>query len=72
MAERIYAAGVKPELEVFDAGDIVLARDLIAHGTLQQPALFQIVTGTSNFKRALRQLYSPIKIWSSGGETSDV
>jgi hypothetical protein len=46
MAERIYAAGVKPELEVFDAGDIVLARDLIADGTLQQPALFQIVTGT--------------------------
>jgi uncharacterized protein (DUF849 family) len=45
MAERIYAAGVKPELEVFDTGDLVLARDLIAEGTLRQPALFQIVTG---------------------------
>jgi uncharacterized protein (DUF849 family) len=45
MAERIYAAGVKPELEVFDTGDIVLARDLIADGTLRQPPLFQIVTG---------------------------
>jgi uncharacterized protein (DUF849 family) len=45
MAERIYAAGVKPELEVFDTGDIVLAQDLIADGTLRQPALFQIVTG---------------------------
>ena len=45
MAERIYAAGVKPELEVFDTGDISIAHDLIADGTLKTPALFQIVTG---------------------------
>lgn len=45
MAGRIYAAGVKPELEVFDSGDIALAKDLIADGTLREPALFQIVTG---------------------------
>ncbi len=45
MAERIYAAGVKPELEVFDTGDIRLAHALIADGTLRTPALFQIVTG---------------------------
>lgn len=45
MAERIYAAGVKPELEVFDTGDIMLSRDLFAEGTLRTPALFQIVTG---------------------------
>ncbi|MEM7776933.1 MAG: 3-keto-5-aminohexanoate cleavage protein [Pseudomonadota bacterium] len=45
MAERMYAAGVKPELEVFDSGDIELAHDLIADGTLKTPALFQIVTG---------------------------
>lgn len=45
MAERIYAAGIKPELEVFDTGDIVLANDLVADGTLKLPALFQIVTG---------------------------
>jgi uncharacterized protein (DUF849 family) len=45
MAARMYAAGVKPELEVFDTGDINLAHDLLADGTLQQPALFQIVTG---------------------------
>jgi uncharacterized protein (DUF849 family) len=45
MAERIYAAGVKPELEVFDTGDIALAHDLIADGTLKEPTLFQIVTG---------------------------
>jgi uncharacterized protein (DUF849 family) len=45
MAERIYAAGVKPELEVFDTGDIALAHDLIAEGTLRTPALFQLVMG---------------------------
>ena len=45
MAERIYAAGVKPELEVFDTGDIRLAGALIEEGTLRTPALFQIVTG---------------------------
>ncbi len=45
MAERIYAAGVKPELEVFDSGDIQLAHELLKDGTLKEPPLFQIVTG---------------------------
>jgi uncharacterized protein (DUF849 family) len=45
MAEGIYAAGVKPELEVFDSGDIQLAHELIKDGTLREPTLFQIVTG---------------------------
>lgn len=45
MAERIYAAGVKPELEVFDSGDIQIAHELIKDGTLREPTLFQVVTG---------------------------
>jgi uncharacterized protein (DUF849 family) len=45
MAERIRAAGVLPELEVFDSGDIHLAHDLLGDGTLAAPALFQIVLG---------------------------
>ncbi len=45
MAQRIYDAGVKPELEVFDSGDIQLAHELLADGTLRDPTLFQIVTG---------------------------
>jgi uncharacterized protein (DUF849 family) len=45
MAQRMYAAGVKPEMEVFDSGDLMLAADLVADGTLKQPLLFQIVTG---------------------------
>lgn len=45
MAEQMYAAGVLPELEVFDSGDIQLAHELIKDGTLRKPTLFQIVTG---------------------------
>src|SRR5262245_32161199 len=45
MAGRMYAAGVKPEIEVFDTGDLVMAQDLVADGALKLPALFQIVTG---------------------------
>jgi uncharacterized protein (DUF849 family) len=45
MAKAIREAGVLPELEVFDSGDIHLARDLLADGTLEGPALFTIVMG---------------------------
>jgi uncharacterized protein (DUF849 family) len=45
MANLIREAGTLPELEVFDSGDIHLARDLIADGTIAAPALFQIVLG---------------------------
>jgi len=47
MAERIYSAGVKPELEVFDTGDIRLGRDLMKEGTLRMPLLFQLVMGVN-------------------------
>jgi 3-dehydrocarnitine:acetyl-CoA trimethylamine transferase len=45
MAERIRAAGVVPEIELFDTGDCHLARDLIADGTLVGPGLFSLVLG---------------------------
>ena len=45
MAKLVVEAGVKPELEVFDSGDIHLARKLLDDGVLPQPPLFQIVTG---------------------------
>ncbi len=45
MANAIYEAGVKPEFEVFDSGDIHLGRALLAEGTLKSPPLFQIVCG---------------------------
>lgn len=45
MAEIIREAGVVPELEVFDTGDIQLANHFIQEGRLDMPALFQIVLG---------------------------
>ncbi|MCJ2038960.1 3-keto-5-aminohexanoate cleavage protein [Methylobacterium sp. E-041] len=45
MAEAIRAAGVRPEIEVFDLGHIALARHLIAEGHLAAPPLFQICLG---------------------------
>ncbi len=45
MAQAMREAGSKPELEVFDSGDIQLAKQLIEAGVLDSPAMFQIVTG---------------------------
>lgn len=45
MAEMVQAAGVKPELEVFDLGHVRLARDLLARGIIQGKPLFQLCLG---------------------------
>jgi uncharacterized protein (DUF849 family) len=45
MARRIYQAGVLPELELFDSGDVQLACHLIGQGVLRTPALVQLVLG---------------------------
>jgi len=45
MAKVMREAGVKPELEIFDSGDIHLALDLIADGTLDGPAMWTFVLG---------------------------
>ncbi|MEJ8570167.1 3-keto-5-aminohexanoate cleavage protein [Microbaculum marinum] len=45
MAKRIQAAGVKPELEVFDFGHMVMVRDLIAEGLIDDPAMIQLCMG---------------------------
>jgi uncharacterized protein (DUF849 family) len=48
MATGIKGAGVKPELEVFDSGDIKLARRLLDGGVLERPPFFQVVLGAGN------------------------
>jgi uncharacterized protein (DUF849 family) len=48
MAEAAKAAGVKPELEVFDSGDIRLAHRLLDDGVLPRPPFFQVVLGAGN------------------------
>lgn len=45
MADRMRAAGAKPEIEVFDLGHIALAGKLISEGHLDRPPLFQICLG---------------------------
>jgi len=45
MAEMIKDAGVKPEIEVFEAGHIRQAIDLIDKGLIENPPLFQLCLG---------------------------
>ena len=45
MAEMIKDAGVKPEIEVFEAGHIRQAVDLIDRGLIENPPLFQLCLG---------------------------
>lgn len=45
MAERIYAAGVKPEIEIFDSGDLHMVKDFVARGVLKTPLMVQMVLG---------------------------
>jgi uncharacterized protein (DUF849 family) len=74
MAERMRAAGVMPELELFDSGDCHLARDLMAEGVLQGPGLFSLVLGvkygfnaSSETMFYARSLLPPGAIWSGFG-----
>lgn len=45
MARRIYASGVKPEIEIFDTGDLHLMRHMIDTGELHLPLMVQLVLG---------------------------
>jgi len=45
MANRIYAAGVLPEIELFDGGDLQMCKTFIERGLIRTPTLFQIVLG---------------------------
>ena len=74
MAERIQAAGVRPELEVFDSGDIQLANHMIQQGKLDTPAFFQIVLGvrygaiaTPETLAYLKSLVPAASHWSAFG-----
>jgi uncharacterized protein (DUF849 family) len=45
MAQRIYSAGVLPEIEIFDTGDLQLANSFIERGLLKRPVMMQLVLG---------------------------
>ena len=74
MARAMKEAGSKPELEVFDSGDIQLAKQLIKDGVLDSPALFQIVTGirygfemTPQTMAYARSMLPPDAVWAGFG-----
>jgi uncharacterized protein (DUF849 family) len=45
MARGVQALGVRPELEVFDTGHLVMVKELIGDGLIDDPALIQLCTG---------------------------
>jgi uncharacterized protein (DUF849 family) len=45
MARRVLALGVRPEIEVFDAGHLVLAKQLVSEGLIADPVLIQLCMG---------------------------
>ena len=46
MAKRFQELGVKPEIEVFAPGDILLANQMLSEGLFDAPPCYQIVMGT--------------------------
>lgn len=74
MAAVIRAAGVRPEIELFDSGDIALCSDLIADGTLEGPVLCSVVMGVKyGFQPSpetvlyARAMLPPGTIWTAFG-----
>ena len=45
MAARIQRLGVRPELEVFDTGHLVMVREMLRDGLLDDPVLIQLCMG---------------------------
>src|SRR5256714_995178 len=45
MARKVQSWGVRPELEVFDTGHLVMVKELIAEGLIDDPPLIQLCMG---------------------------
>lgn len=45
MARIVHDAGIRPEIEVFDLGHLVLAKELVAEGLIEDPVLIQLCMG---------------------------
>jgi uncharacterized protein (DUF849 family) len=74
MASAIRDAGVLPELEVFEAGHLVLAKRMIESGHIKPPGMFQICLGiswaqpaTSEAMAYMRSLLPPNAPWFAFG-----
>jgi uncharacterized protein (DUF849 family) len=74
MAKRFRDLGVKPELEVFQAGDILFANQMVKEGLIEGPPLYQMVLGvlwgspaTPETMIYLRDLLPREAIWAGFG-----
>jgi uncharacterized protein (DUF849 family) len=45
MARRVQALGVRPEIEVFDTGHLVFAKQLVKEGLIDDPVMIQLCMG---------------------------
>ena len=45
MAKRVKELGVRPELEVFDTGHLVMAKEMVAQGLIDDPLMIQLCMG---------------------------
>ena len=69
MAKRFQELGVKPELEVFEPGDIGFACQLISEGLISGPPVFQFVLGVKWNAPAMPETVSYLKGLLSDGAT---
>lgn len=74
MARRMLDAGSKPEIEIFNPGDLVLARELISSEGFPAPALFSFVLGvkygwpaTLESIQLGRAMLPPGAVWTAFG-----
>jgi uncharacterized protein (DUF849 family) len=74
MARRFQELGVKPELEAFQAGDVLFANQLVTEGLVDAPALYQLVLGVKWAAPAdpasmmyMKSLVPPGASWASFG-----
>jgi uncharacterized protein (DUF849 family) len=74
MAVAIRDAGVIPELEVFEAGHLLLARRMIETGHIKPPGMFQICLGiawgqpaTPEAMHCMRSMLPPASPWFAFG-----
>ena len=74
MARRFQELNIKPELEVFGAGDILFGNALVKEGLVNGPALFQMVLGvlwgapaTTQTMLYQSSLLAPGAVWAAFG-----
>jgi uncharacterized protein (DUF849 family) len=74
MAKRFQEFGIKPELEVFQAGDVLFANQLVEEGLVDGPPMYQFVLGVKWGSPAapetmmyLRDLLPPDAVWAGFG-----